>query len=249
MREGIRLHYAQLEALCREKFPDVPTITCGHLYAQGAESSDSEREIQIGNQAAIDENTFGTYFQYVALGHIHRPQQVGKSGRVQYSGSPIALSISERDYTKRVIVVSIANNSITQSGISLSNYRELLLLEGSAEKIEKSIIEFNPKAPLAPMAEIRVVGTTFDPLVLAEKDRLTQLAEQKGMQVLQSGVVFSESERLKKEDRLSNRSIEELLPLDVLRSQFTEEDDTLRKEIESAFLILLERLGEKGASK
>ncbi len=94
IREGIKAHYKTLATLCKEKYASLPALAMGHLYAIGADPSDSERDIHVGNAAAVDASIFSG-FDYVALGHIHRPQIIGKNEMVRYSGSPIALSFSE----------------------------------------------------------------------------------------------------------------------------------------------------------
>ncbi len=78
-----------------------PVIATGHLTVLGASTSDSERDIHIGGLGAVTSGSFPEVFSYVALGHLHRPQATDASGRVRYSGSPIALSFSEVADEKR----------------------------------------------------------------------------------------------------------------------------------------------------
>ena len=87
--EAVRRSLADLEA--RE---GVRSIAIGHAFVTGAVTSESERSIQVGGAEDVSSTVFGG-FDYVALGHLHRPQSVGD--RVRYSGSPIPLSYSEVD--------------------------------------------------------------------------------------------------------------------------------------------------------
>ena len=67
----------------------LPVIGMGHLYLQGANTSESEREVQLGNTAAVASSSLAGMFDYLALGHIHKPQQFDQ-GKIRYSGSPIS---------------------------------------------------------------------------------------------------------------------------------------------------------------
>ena len=83
-----------------------PLIVMGHLHAKGGDiSSDSERNLVIGGEESISANVFGKQANYVALGHLHKAQQVAKSDFIRYSGTPIPMSFSERNYTHQVNVV------------------------------------------------------------------------------------------------------------------------------------------------
>lgn len=101
---AIRAHYtAQLEA-ARVLAKKRPVIAMGHLTVLGATTSDSERDIHIGNLGAVGADIF-TGFDYTALGHLHRPQRVAGNETVRYSGSPIPLSFSEASDVKSVVIV------------------------------------------------------------------------------------------------------------------------------------------------
>lgn len=67
-------------------------IAIGHAFITGAEPSESERSIKVGGSESVPATVFEG-FDYVALGHLHRPQKVGE--RIRYAGSPIPLSYSE----------------------------------------------------------------------------------------------------------------------------------------------------------
>lgn len=102
IRKGIQARFDEAAEICELKYPDTPAIAMGHLYAAGASSSESERDIQIGNQAAFQADQFNSCFSYVALGHIHQPQCINAQVPTYYSGSPLMLSFSERQDQKRV---------------------------------------------------------------------------------------------------------------------------------------------------
>ena len=68
------------------------SIAIGHAFITGSEESDSERSVRVGGSESVPLSVFDG-FDYVALGHLHRPQQVGENAR--YAGSPLPLSYSE----------------------------------------------------------------------------------------------------------------------------------------------------------
>lgn len=104
VRAAIRAHYAAQLAACREIAKDRPVIAMGHLTVLGATTSDSERDIHIGNLGAVGADVFDG-FDYTALGHLHRPQRVGGQDVVRYSGSPIPLSFSEASDAKSIVII------------------------------------------------------------------------------------------------------------------------------------------------
>lgn len=104
VRAAIRDHYAAQLVACRALAGKRPVIAMGHLTVLGATTSDSERDIHIGNLGAVGADVFEG-FGYTALGHLHRPQRVAGLEHVRYSGSPVALSFSEAADHKSVVVL------------------------------------------------------------------------------------------------------------------------------------------------
>lgn len=81
-------------------------ILVGHLFAYGAETSGSERAAHITQPFAVKPAQL-PQAQYIALGHIHKPQEIGSSSRCFYSGSPLQLDFGEREQQKRVVIVDV----------------------------------------------------------------------------------------------------------------------------------------------
>lgn len=81
-------------------------ILVAHQFVTGAERSDSEEN--IGGLDNVDVGVFAP-FDYVALGHIHGPQKVGRD-TVRYSGTPLKYSLSEAKHHKSVTVIDIPEN-------------------------------------------------------------------------------------------------------------------------------------------
>lgn len=102
----VYLHQQIIAEAIKRKTPDQALILMSHAHMQGGETSDSERPIIIGNEEALSTALFDDVIDYVALGHLHKPQKVGQEN-IRYSGSPIPLSFSEINYKHQVVDVTI----------------------------------------------------------------------------------------------------------------------------------------------
>ncbi len=100
------LHQQLIAEAKRRKTDDQALILMSHAHMQGGETSDSERPIIIGNEEALSTSLFDDVIDYVALGHLHKPQKV-QHPHIRYSGSPIPLSFSEINYKHQVVDVTI----------------------------------------------------------------------------------------------------------------------------------------------
>ncbi|KUO96062.1 exonuclease SbcCD subunit D [Ferroacidibacillus organovorans] len=87
---------------------DTVNIAMSHLYIRGGVESESEVQIQIGGAYAVDASVFPDKAQYVALGHLHRPQDVRDARMpIRYAGSPLAYSFSEASQEKSVTILEV----------------------------------------------------------------------------------------------------------------------------------------------
>jgi DNA repair protein SbcD/Mre11 len=104
----IRAIYADAVRAARaRREPGQALVVTGHLHVTGAEPSTlSERRIVIGGVEAVGGDLFAADVAYVALGHLHKPQRVGRD-TVRYAGSPIPLAMNEADYRHQVLVVEL----------------------------------------------------------------------------------------------------------------------------------------------
>lgn len=87
---------------------DTVNIAMSHLYVGGGLETESERPIQIGGAYTVFSKSLPETAQYVALGHLHRPQNMkGAETPVRYSGSPLGYSFSEEGQAKSVTLVDV----------------------------------------------------------------------------------------------------------------------------------------------
>ncbi len=141
IKQGITDHYEQFVPLISTyKFNNVPVIATGHLFAAGASTSDSEKEIHVGNLGQVGGDQFPAVFNYVALGHIHRPQRINQMDHIRYSGSPIPLSFSETDDKKQVIVLEFRGSQIhSLTEVEVPCTRKLIRIKGDLEKVKAKL--------------------------------------------------------------------------------------------------------------
>ncbi len=92
---------------------------------------DSERSY-VGGTECVRSSLFDK-FDYVALGHIHSPQSIGREN-VRYCGTPLKYSLSEKDDTKSITVVDVGDD-VSYYTIPLKPKRELVLLEGTLDAV------------------------------------------------------------------------------------------------------------------
>ena len=120
--------------------PDKRNVLVTHQFVTGARRSESE-EISVGGTDNVDAGVFDD-FDYVALGHIHSPQNCG-SDKIRYCGTPLKYSFSEARDKKSVTVVEIAEKgNVTYRTVELVPKHDLVELKGTyAELTLKSFYE------------------------------------------------------------------------------------------------------------
>lgn len=128
--ERVGLLYADLmSAVLARRERGQGLVALGHCHVEGAVAShDSERPIAVGGLDALERNMFDSRLTYVALGHLHRAQEVG-TPRMRYSGSPIPLSFSEIDYPHQVVRVDLDGEDLDDvRAIPVPRFARLLRL-------------------------------------------------------------------------------------------------------------------------
>lgn len=133
--EEIRTYQEAVQAAVEHMDIDTEkrNILVAHQFAVGAVSCDSE-EITVGGIDQIEVSVFRD-FDYVALGHIHSPQNVG-SDHIRYCGTPLKYSFSEAGQQKSVTVVKLKEKgNLKVREIPLKPKRDMRKLKGSYMEI------------------------------------------------------------------------------------------------------------------
>ena len=108
-------------------------VLVAHQFVTGAQTAGSEA-VNVGGVDNIGAEVFAA-FDYTALGHIHRAQNVG-SERVRYSGTPLKYSFAEWQQEKSVTLVELGDKgSVSVTALPLAPLRDLRKLRGSYEEL------------------------------------------------------------------------------------------------------------------
>jgi len=231
-------HYNKVADYCNSiKQNNIPVIGMGHLFVTGGKTSDSEQFIYVGNLGDIGADDFSNVFDYLALGHLHRPQKVAGKEHIRYSGSPVILSFSEINYDKKVVEIEINNNNISQiREITVPKFRNIYSLEGNVNEIIVKLkdISQNHKHQLTPWVEAVINNKTE---LSVDADKIQKTAEQLDVEVLK--VVFKTDKEKKGIENLiyDKKEIKDLTPEEVFMIKCKEEDFDIENnpEIKDAF--------------
>ncbi len=249
IRQGIAIVFNSAADICMHAHTGIPAIAMGHLFAAGASTSDSEREIQIGNLADFDAGMFSDYFSYVALGHIHKPQRAGTSGKVLYSGSPVSLSFGERKDEKRVVILEVKEGKVTHESLDVPKFRTLAKITGTLAEVKEKVDALkDAEQKLKTLIEIEMIEPMINPRIELELENYVQEFSSEYCEIVK--VRYNPKERISSAADLfeEQRGIEEFKPIDVLEKKMaaTQLSDEDRNTLLMAFHEILEEIGQKG---
>ena len=138
-RDGMRFF---VNHICQGFRADAVNILMLHTTLDGGLLSNSEYSFHVSNSYSLDPQSFPSSAQYVALGHLHKPQELGSAPPVQYSGSIIQLDFGEAGEQKRVNLIEVSPGKPAKiqhiplsSGKTLKNIRTDL--DGLERKLEE----------------------------------------------------------------------------------------------------------------
>jgi exonuclease SbcD len=94
-----------LHFLTKDLTPATVNLLVGHLLVSGARFGTGERQLHLGDIYGVNAEQLPGNVQYVALGHLHRPQELLAPAKTCYSGSLIELDFGEREQDKRVVLI------------------------------------------------------------------------------------------------------------------------------------------------
>ena len=134
-KEEIRSQETAMKVVCdhiRENMkPERRNILMAHALIVDAELSESDRSARVGFATAVSKDVFEG-FDYVALGHIHKPQII--SEHIRYSGSPLKYSFgNEEAQTKGVVLID--TETMEQRFVPLPLLRDRMTVSGTYEEI------------------------------------------------------------------------------------------------------------------
>ncbi len=253
--DGVKNHYREVKneaILLRESFHEdgknVPLIATGHLFTAGGVTSDGVRDIYVGSLGQILASSFPEEFDYIALGHLHRPQNVDSTGHIRYSGSPIPLSFSEVGAAKQVVVIDAdkTGSEARIEAVKIPEFQKLCCIKGDLDRIEESFksLEF-PEDGAEIWVEIQVDTDEWVPDI---QNRIAAMTTELPLEVLAiKNVRQFGPHRLQQSQK--QETLQELSPTEVFRKRIQMEEgiEEDSENLLQAFNEILNRVGSIAA--
>lgn len=166
--EGLKNHYADVCSIAEQKriesksagHDEIPIVAMGHLFTVGGKTVDDDgvRELYVGSLAHVEQDVFPASIDYLALGHLHVPQSVGKTDHIRYCGSPIPMGFGEANQQKKVLLITFSSISPTIQELPVPSFQQLVRIVGSLDDIH-STLEDLKKAESSAWLEIEYTGS------------------------------------------------------------------------------------------
>ena len=157
---------------------DTINIAVSHLFVLGGETTDSERPIELGGSLIVNTKDLPQNAQYIALGHLHKPQKVSERLNAYYSGSPLQYSKDERSYSKGANIVDIkAGEKPKINQIYFKNYKPIEVFKCSGIEEALKICEENKDRDIWSYFEIKTEEVLAQSDIKKMKDTLKDIIE------------------------------------------------------------------------
>lgn len=184
LQQAIQAHYAAVyqAALVRQAELQarlgrrLPLVATGHLTTLGSSLSESVREIYVGSLEAFPCDAFPPV-DYIALGHIHRPQRVGGHEHIRYCGSPLPLSFDEAAQDKEVLLIDLGDTGLQKvRPLPVPRFQGLQAVRGTLDELALAMPALAAQASAAcPMwLEVTVSQDDYLPDLPARVQQMTE---------------------------------------------------------------------------
>ncbi|MBK8081270.1 MAG: exonuclease subunit SbcD [Saprospiraceae bacterium] len=244
---AVKAIYDELTLLAKKLYPEnTPLLAMGHLHLYGSLTSDSEREIHIGNLNGLPSHIFNENIEYIALGHIHKPQKIKGLHPIYYSGSPIFLDFSEKDYSKQVILLELnKGEKIEIKTVPIPGLRKMIKIAGNIDMVMSKLKLLETKVEVLPTfveLEIEAGEDSYN-----DKKKVTEIVElyedSTSLKILKTRIVNENVEYSMQHDDVLLK-IEEMDPLQVFRHllEVRSIQGDKKLKLEKAYVELLEGL-------
>lgn len=212
--------YNNLANEATEQFPNIPLFAMGHFMGIGSTVSDSERELQIGNLNALEISKLTEGFDYLALGHIHRPQQLKSNIPAIYSGAPISLSFSEFDDKKEVKIIEINNFEISNiTSLEVPKFRKLERIKGSFNDILVKLENLKSNDyQLQTLIELEFIEKERNPILDDQIQTLIDNWQEPDSKIVKYRISYTETSNQTEQWIDDTIKIDEIKPIDIFLS-------------------------------
>lgn len=127
-----------VNALCGSFSTSTVNILMGHVFVNGAATSGSERAVHLSLPYALNHQRFPATASYIALGHLHRPQEISAPSPTLYAGSLLQLDFGEQGQDKRVVIIDAKPGKKARfESIAIASGRRLRYVSGTIQELER----------------------------------------------------------------------------------------------------------------
>lgn len=165
--DGIAKFYSQVgEKVEKYKQANIPVIVTGHLFVNDVkEMPDDINKLYVGGLQQLSFSQLPDVFDYIALGHIHKPMKVGARENVRYSGSPIAMNFGENNNKNQVVIVDFSDEKPKIEVEFIPVFRNLVNFKGTYTEIDELISNYEDNKELKTWASVEIIEEKIDPLL------------------------------------------------------------------------------------
>jgi len=251
--DAIKQHYQTLYQIAEAKRQNsglaIPIVATGHLTALGVSQSESVRDIYIGTLDGFAADGFPPA-DYIALGHIHKPQIVAKSEHIRYCGSPIPLSFDELGTQKQVMLVEFTGAKRTRlTPINIPVFQPMQVLRGDLLAITAALQSFKHKDATELACWLCLEVDSQDYLSDLQQ-RIQDITQGVNVEVLQ--LRRSRNQRRQLLSQMQSETLAELTPQDVFEKRLamevfdTEDEQQTLGQVRQRFSQILSEVAHKG---
>ncbi|PSV22839.1 exonuclease sbcCD subunit D [Photobacterium leiognathi subsp. mandapamensis] len=247
--KGVEVLYGEMTQAARTLLaPEQAMIGMGHAYmASGQLSEMSERRVLGGNQHALPASIFADDMSYVALGHLHLAQKVAKKEHVRYSGSPIPLSMSERNYKHQILAVEFDGSDVKAiDEIAIPRSVDMLKVPTKPAPLDevlaalKALPDDELPREQQPFLEVHVLLDKPQALL---REKVLQALEGKSVRLAKITPYYNQREQ---QDSLQHRRLSDVSPQQVFALSWNKKFDGEPTEaMAEAFETLLTQVEEQ----
>lgn len=158
IKKVVERAFLKQEEILNKTQVKVPVVAMAHLFTAGGIclEDDGVRDLFVGTLSHIDATVFDPRLSYVALGHLHVPQEVMKNKFIQYSGTPLAMGFSEKQ-DKHFCLLSLDGEESELDFIQIPIFKHLSQVTGNLDEIQRKLLELK-KLQQEVLIEIIVEG-------------------------------------------------------------------------------------------
>ena len=251
--DAIKQHYQTLYQIAEAKRQNsglaIPIVATGHLTALGVSQSESVRDIYIGTLDGFAADGFPPA-DYIALGHIHKPQIVAKSEHIRYCGSPIPMSFDELGTQKQVMLVEFTGAKRTRlTPINIPVFQPMQVLKGDLLAITAALQSFKHKDATELACWLCLEVDSQDYLSDLQQ-RIQDITQGVNVEVLQ--LRRSRNQRRQLLSQMQSETLAELTPQDVFEKRLameafdTEDEQETLGQVRQRFSQILSEVAHKG---